>query len=123
MLKSSADAIRGASDVLAAHLGKDSMLQAVGNIPISLSKAGDKIHQTTTAIKDLLGDSKGTELLKKKPRLFVASAASIQENFETLCAAFGEELVLKAVRGRPNLLYCRTTTNKAVKTGILLPGQ
>ena len=75
------------------------------------------------AIKGLLGDSEGTNLLKEKPRLFQASATLIEENFATLCGTFDRELVLKAVSIRPKLLYDWSTTNKAVKSGISLPGQ
>ena len=115
--------IKSASEALTTHLGKDYMLQVAINNPILLSKAGDKIHQTAAVVKGLLGDSEGTDLLKEKPRLFQSSAKLIEGNFVTLCGAFDPELVLNAVRSRANLLYDRTAANKAVKTGILLPGQ
>ena len=100
--------IKSASEALIAHLGKEGMLQSVGNNPRLLTKAGDKIHQTAAAIKGLLGDSEGTDLLKAKPRLFQNSATYIEGNVEALCAAFARELVLKAVLVRPFLLYDRT---------------
>ena len=99
------------------------MLQSVGNNPNLLNKAGDKIHQTAATIKGMLGDSEGTDLLKAKPRLLRASAAYIEENFETLCGAFSCEQVQKAVRVRPLLLYDRAVANKAVKTGMMLSRQ
>ena len=98
-------------------------LQAVDNNPNLLRKAGDKTHQTATAIKGLLGDPEGTDLLKEKPRIFQCSATYIEKNFRTLCDAFNQELVLQVVRVRPALLYDRPTANRTVKTGIVLRGQ
>ena len=121
VLRASSDIIKGASEALGAHLGKDCMLQAVVNNPMLLTKACDKIHQTAAAIKDLLGESEGTDLLKEKPRLFVASAAQIVKNFETLCNTFDPELVLKFVQVRPTLLYDRAYAEKAVKARELVP--
>merc|ERR1712086_1135327 len=114
-LTTSADNIKSASEALTTHLGRDDMLQAVSNNPILLSSAGDKIHQTAAAIKGLLGDFEGTELLKEKPRLLRASATYIEGNIETLCDTFDRELVLRAVRVRPSLLYDRPTAKRAVE--------
>jgi hypothetical protein len=49
VLRASFDTIKGAHEALTPHLCKDVMLQAI--------KAGDKIHQTSIAIKGLLRDS------------------------------------------------------------------
>merc|ERR1712166_833501 len=122
VMTAGADNIKSAGEALTAHLGKEDMLQAVGTNPFLLTKAGDKIHQTAAAIKGLLGDSEGTDLLKGTPTLFQYSATFTEGNFETLCNAFDRELVLKAVRVRPSLLYHRPTANKAVTTGMLLSG-
>merc|ERR1712086_365418 len=111
------DVIKGSSEALAAHLGKEDMLKAVRKNPILLRQDCDKIHQTAAAIEGLLGDSEGTALLKEKPRLFQALSTLIEGNFETLCNTFDRKLVLKAVRVRPSLLYDRPTANKAVKAG------
>jgi len=113
------DVIKGSSEALAAHLGKEDMLKAVRKNPILLRLDGDKIHQTAAAIKGLLGDSEGTALLKEKPRLFQSLSTIIEGNFQILCDAFDRELVLKAVRVRPNLLSDRPAANKAVKAGKL----
>ena len=75
------DRIKSASQALAAHLSKDDMLQVVSKNPFMLTKAGNKIHQTAAAIKGLLGDSEGTNLLKEKPRLFQATATHIEGTF------------------------------------------
>ena len=104
-----------ANGALVAHLGKDGMLLAVSNSPLLLRKAGDKIHQTAAAIKGLLGDCAGTDLLKEAPRLFQASATYIEANVDALCNA----LVLEVVRVRPILLHDRMVANKTVKTGMM----
>jgi len=120
VLRAPAGTIKGARQALVSHLGRSDMLQAVGNNPNLLKRPGDKIHQTAIAIKGLLGDPEGRALLKAKPRLFWASATQIERNFETLCGAFDQELVLMAVRVRPGLLYDGAIANKAVKTGVLV---
>ena len=119
VLRSPADTVMGANGALVAHLGKDGMLLAVSNSPLLLRKAGGKIHQTAAAIKGLLGDCAGTDLLKEAPRLFQASATYIEANVDALCNAFDRELVLEVVRVRPILLHDRMVANKTVKAGMM----
>ena len=123
VLRADGETVKSASEALTTHLGKDGMLHAVSNNPILLKMAGDKIHQTAAALKGLLGDSEATNLLKEKPRLLRSTETYIEGNFQTLCDAFDRELVLKAVRVRPTLLYDRIVADKVVKTGTLLSGQ
>ena len=72
-----------------------------------------------SVVKDLLGDSEGTDLFKETPRLLQSTPTRIEGNIQTLCDAFDRELVMKAVRVRPSLIYDRPTANKAVKRGDL----
>ena len=79
------------------------MLLAVVNNPGLLQKAGLRIHKIADLIKGLLGDSEGTILLKKNPRLFVASAAYIERNYATLSCVFDQEHVSYGVCARSGL--------------------
>ena len=119
MLRAPPDVIKGASEALVAHLGKADMLLAVDNNPILLRSRGNRIHQIAIAVKGLLGESEGTDLLKETPRLFCSSEKLVEQNFETLCGAFDRDHVLKAVQSRPSLLYDGNTAKRAVTTGRL----
>ena len=72
VLMTSPNKIKSSSEALAEHLGKAGMLLAVDNSTTLLRSAGNKIHETAAAIKGLLGDSKGTDLLKEKYHLLQA---------------------------------------------------
>jgi len=123
VVKAAATTIEGALKALVGILGHQGMLQAVGNHPGLLRAPGDKIHLTAAAVKGLLGDSHGTNLLKEKPRLLRASGPHTEANFEILCGAFEHDIVVKAVRARPVLLYDRTIAKKAAATGVLVSGE
>ena len=96
MLRVPVATIEGAHKALVDILGHQGMLQAVGNNPGLLKVSGDKIQLTAAAVKGLLGDSHGTNLLKEKPRLLCAGGPYTEANFEILCGAFDHDIVVKA---------------------------
>merc|ERR1712166_1116423 len=125
VLKSPGDSIKGTHQALVELLGADGAAAAILQSPEVLRSRVVTIKGNHEALVDILGADGAAAAIRENPEVLRSLGDTIkgaQGNFETMCNAFDRELVLKALRVRPTLLYDRTAANKAVETGMLPPG-
>ena len=100
-------------------LGHEGALAVIARNPALLRKRAVSLHATATFLKGLFDEARGSTLLRNKPRLLVASAKYVSQNFEILCKEFKRDDVLRAVFDRPRLLYDRAATMNAIRREAL----
>ena len=100
-------------------MGHEDALAVIGQNPALLRRKADPMRATATFLKGLFDEARGSTLLGNKPRLLVASAKYVSQNFEILCKEFKRDDVLTAVFDRPILLYDKAAAMNAIRVAAL----